>query len=342
MVPCKCGRVLRAKHEQLGSEIVCWDCRAPLIVAIPRAQVRFLRVICRAALDPFRPLQLGRSALAAGTLTLALAVPYAGLGLAIVLLVLGAVLYGEMIATPIDDEHRVGSDGPGRFPWTSPARWACAVGFALGTVIPLWVIGASTHHSPQLNRVSILVLAVTWISLPFVMAGMVVAEPPVEGATPTRRLGFVRSHPLVSLLVVVSAPTVLILSEVLVANLIHLFGALSLFVFDLMPIPEGGLVLNGYLYFGYVSYHEFPPERFNLLYLTGLRDGYSFIGAIPPSLSLPTNAGVTPEPINLNYGEYFTIRLFLVFLMGLMATLTLAVQARCLSVLTHAQQLRHA
>lgn len=341
MVPCKCGRILRAKQEQLGSEIVCWDCRAAQVVAIPRARVRFLSVLIRAVLDLLDQEALARFLGVVGLFVLALSVPYAGIALAGVLLTLGAAAFGEMVAASGDPEADADLEWADRLRRVSPARWAGCIGFAAGTVLPLWVLGAGFHRSPHLNWASLAVLATTWVTLPVLLAALSPDEA-LAAEAPTRRLDFLRVHPIISLIVLAIPPLALVAAEVVALNVVYHHGTLPLVALDFMPIPGQPAFTDGVPFYNFVSYAELPAGRFNQGYSNGLRQGYSLVGSLPPSLSLSTRAGINPGPLRSSQGNYLVLRLALVGLMSVIVGLAFAIQARCLSVLTHARRLRAA
>ena len=339
MVRCRCGRLLRAKWDQVGTEIVCWDCRASTKVAIPRDRLRLFGQLSRAIADLFGQQRSTWIVGGAGLLTLALIVPYVGLGLGSVLLVVGAALYGDQIQR---FEEFDGSSEP-----TWPRIWrrltwgrflACVV-FAAGTILPLWVTHAGYHRSPHLSRISLPILALSWTILPVVMA-LVFSGPGEPGVKLRRRLGFLTAHPLIAVLVLAILPVALIVGEALVGGAMYAKEVLPFVAVDYMPIPGSPEIHNGILYFGTTSFVELPPERFLKIYLSGLRHGYSLVGSIPPSMSVPTSAGLNPGVVWLSAENYYGIRLAVVFVVSLLLILAFAIQARCLGVLTNAQRHR--
>lgn len=329
MVPCQCGRMLRAKHDQLGLEIVCWDCRAAQIVESPRARVRFLSGLARSVYDLFDQEAMGRIAVGSTALIAALAIPYAGVGLAGLLLVLGAAIYGEVVLAP----GVLDQGWPDRLRQVGRGRWACGAAFAAGTVVPLWLLGAGVQHSPRLSWAGLAVLAITWVACPAAMLELCSRAPRAAGGR-SRLRDVLREHPLITVAVLAIGPLTLLGSEFLVANVVYQYGALPLFALDYMPIPGQPLNINGILFYGQENYAQMPAGPFNMGYLRGLRQGYSLVGSIPPSLSLDTRAAISPRPIQLSPEGYLTFRLLLVGLIGLAWSVGFAIQARCFNVLT--------
>ena len=351
MVPCRCGRLLRARRDQCGTEIICWDCRASHLVAFPRARARFLGELGRSVAALLDRAYLGPLAAAAVLFALALAVPQVGVGLALAVLTVGAYLYGEMVAAPeplvvddADDEPATATSlelegaEPASLPrraWAlaarSPRRWALGLLFALGLVGPLWLIGSATRHAPQIGGWSLALLLTACAAFPLATAATLPGEP---GDRPgPGRLAFVRRHPLLTLATLAIVPLALILAEGLLAGLVYESGSMPLFLLDHMPIPGRPIMSGNHLYYGYKPYCDMPPEVFNSGYPIRLRQGFSFLGAIPTGLSLDTRARLDPNPGGLDPAEYLRLRLTLTALVGLILGASLMVQARCLRVL---------
>ncbi len=320
MVPCRCGRVLRAKWDQVGSEIRCWDCHQTSKVVIPQARRRVLNQIFQSMFYLVIGPHTGDVGLAAGLLAIALAVPY-----------------GDII----ESEDHLGQNHA--TDWTRIYRrmtlvrlMACLL-FAAGTLLPLWVINAGPHRSPRLNLVSLPILGLTWTLLPIVMAGAYANS----GSSDRRfleRLGFLSVHPILALAALAIVPAFLLGCEAVLGGLFHQLGLLPFFALNHMPMPGKPLLGNGNVYYNFVSFAELPPTPFIRGYLSGLRHGYSFVGSIPPSISVPTSADLSPRAIEMTWEYYLFLRFLLVFAICLVMTLGFAVQARCLRVLIHAKR----
>ncbi len=337
MVPCPCGRVLRARWDQVGTEIICWDCRRGTKVVVPLDRLRLFEQMTRSVVSLFEQRESSGIVVAAGLLTLALIVPYAGLGLAMVVLVCGAaVVYGDQI--PLSPEPGT-SSGPRwarigrRMTWS---RSLASLLFAAGTILPLWVINAGLHRSPHLDRISLPILALSWTILPIVMA-LVFDESPTTGSGWWRRWSFLGNHPLVSVVVLAIVPLSLVVGEVVVAGIIYLEQLLPIFALEFMPIPGQPESRNGILFYDQVCYVNLPPDRFIRGYFAGLGQGYSLVGSIPPSLSIATDANLNLDAVPMRHQNFYWIRVSLVFAISLILLLSSAVQARCLSVLVNAQ-----
>src|SRR4051794_22537883 len=54
MVPCSCGRQLRAEEKQVGLMLRCWGCGAEVVVPRPRGHVRLVGGVWNATRDTFQ------------------------------------------------------------------------------------------------------------------------------------------------------------------------------------------------------------------------------------------------------------------------------------------------
>src|SRR4051812_27017296 len=78
-VTCTCGRALRAKSDQVGTEIRCWDCQRMVPVAVPRDRQEISRDISHGFLGVIRGPGLRYVLAASLILTAALCIPWVGL-----------------------------------------------------------------------------------------------------------------------------------------------------------------------------------------------------------------------------------------------------------------------
>ena len=335
MIPCGCGRVLRARRDQAGTEIACWDCRAAHVVPSSRRHP-----LGRLA-DEVAPLLDGPHVagfvVAVLLFAATLCIPQAGAFLVIPLLALGTLPYGALIA-----EAAAAAPPPAeptgpptdRRDWplagTTPARLALGLPLALGLVGPLWLIGSAARRSPHLNGWSLALLLTTCAAFPIVMAA---TRPGPPGDPPgPARLAFVRRHPFLTLATLAIVPLALVLAEGLLAGLIFGSGAMPVFVLDYLPIagPPGG---GGGELRDCFRYLEVPAGRINRVYPARLGQGFSFLGAIPPSLSLGTRLDFYIYRTDLEPAEYEKLRVLLTALVGAALVAGGAAQARCLGIL---------
>ena len=260
MVPCRCGRVLRAKWDQVGSEIRCWDCHQTSKVVVPKARRRVLNQIFQSMFYLVIGPHTGDIGLAAGLLAIALAVPYLGLGLAAVLMICGAAVYGDIIESEDHLGQNYATDWTRVYRRMTLVRLAACFLFAAGTLLPLWVIDAGPHRSPRLNSIGLPILGLTWTLLPIVMAG-VYADPGSSGRRFSERLGFLPVHPILALAALAIVPAFLLGFEAVLGGLFHQLGLLPFFALNHMPIPGKPLLGNGNVYYDFISYADLPPPH---------------------------------------------------------------------------------
>lgn len=340
MVPCRCGRVLRAKWDQVGTEIVCWDCKASTTVEVPRDRLRVFNHLSRVIVETLRQQGSEQIIIASALLTLALLVPYVGLVLAFGLMVCGAAVYGDMILADDDLGERFETN------WTrvrrrlTPKRLVTCVLFVAGTMLPLWVINAGSHRSPHLNLISLPILCLGWTLLPILMA-QVYSEPSAAGHGLLRgRLRFLTAHPIAAIVLLGCVPGAMIVCEILISAMFYFKDLLPTFALDFMPTPGKPQLFSGILFYNMVRYDELPASTFIRGYYSGLSHGYSFVGALPPSMSLDTRLGMNPAIAHVSLATYYMARASLVFMISLFLVLSLTLQARGLGVLSNAQRHR--
>jgi len=342
-VTCQCGRSLRAKFDQVGSEIQCWDCHKMVVVPMPRQGQRIARELSENALDVINGPGLNVVMAAAIPLTVVMAIPYWGPWVAIIGLTLGASAYGEIV-------RRV-SRGPveGREPgWTesllprSFPRALLCLAMAAGTILPLWILNARLaedaleRRAPHFNAIGWIIAAASWTILPVLMVISYARDREGGLLRPRTVLTVLSQHPVATALALGVIPATLALMEATFALFTHMLGDLTFLVLDFMPIPtqpDPPLIYAGLPYFRFIDYRSFPDSKFIAFYFDALRHGYSFVAAIPASLSMPTRAGLTSEAIGI-YPPIYSIGRGLIaymFVSGLMTAF--AIQARWLGTI---------
>jgi hypothetical protein len=123
------------------------------------------------------------------------------------------------------------------------------------------------------------------------------------------------------------------LIEVLLGLTFYVIEDLPFLALDFMPmpsVPDEPVLHDGIPYYKLMDFRGHPESMFIDGYFDGLRHGYSFVGAIPASLSLPTRADLNPSAIWLERPVYAIARGFVTMLVvaGLMTAFVL--QARWL------------
>src|SRR5262245_25102174 len=119
-VKCPCGRSLRARPDQAGTAIPCWECKAE--VPVPYPDHHGLEIpLAAVASEALRSPSIPAIAVGAALITAALLVPHAGLVLALGLAVASVRYYREQVRAAAD-ETSPGAATPVRTPRTLLAR----------------------------------------------------------------------------------------------------------------------------------------------------------------------------------------------------------------------------
>jgi hypothetical protein len=279
--------------------------------------------------------------IAAMVVTAVLAIPVVGVWLAMIALTMGASAFGEIIRSV--SRGSGGDPDPGLLSTLVPRsipQFVLCVLMAAGTVVPLWLLGAKTHQSPHFNWVGRVVAGSAWILVPVLMLALYGRTDP-DGPLGLRRcVKLVAKHPWATLLALSLVPITLVVVEVALGSILYLTGTLSFYALDYMPMPlipgktEPPLIDDGIVYYQMLDYREYPASIFHRGYFAGLRHGYSFVGAIPASLSMKTDAGLNAEvALGLIGPAYLILRGL--FSMAIVTSLlaAFAIQARWLGAI---------
>ena len=341
-VACSCGRSLRAKPDQVGTEIRCWDCQKMVMVAVPRDR----QVIIRDLSHGFRGVTQGpglRYVLVASlVLTAALCIPWVGLVVGGLILTLGAALYGEVI-------RRVSPGTPQEFgpTWVSilfPHSFVkpilCFL-MAAGTVIPLWVLNAGVHRSPRWTIPTAVLAGLAWTLLPILMLA-------TYGSDGQERLGIGRSlkllarHPFATFLAIAIIPAILVLTEIAIGLFLYSQEFLAFTAMDLMPLPRLFVIRSGIPFISAIDYRNYPQSMMLDGYYDGLRHGYTLSAAIPTSLSLPTMAGFDPTGFYAGRLTYDILRVSMTLVVVTCLIAGFALQATWLGAIAAVERKRPA
>ncbi len=345
-VKCRCGRGLRARPEQAGSRITCWDCRAEVKVPVPVAPgdwvARLLRMGARQVLEA-RTFTL--IAVGAVLVTLAMAmpaligtraagwlarvVPNAGVWVAALALALVMTGYGELL--------RRGSQGD----WTArPAiglgerAWRTLVCSLAGVALALPLLLASASRTPPRTTLGGLAVAAGLIAVfPLVMLATYAARGPVRGRAGMVGATLVR-HPVAVVATLLLLPISILAIELALVTMTRIHGSFSFLALDLFPRNPLYQPIFGIPYIGTHDYRLFPERVMTEVYGGGLRGGYSLIGAIPPSLALGTSNGFNTWAVHMGEAGYFRLRMALTVFIVTTMLASLAVQARWLGLLS--------
>jgi hypothetical protein len=309
-----------------------------VLVRNPHEGQRVARELSDSALIVIKGPGFNAILVASAVVTALLTIPNYGIWFSAIALTMGASAYGEIIrrASPGPTDEPALSQSRTLLPKTIAKFLVCAL-MAVGTVVPLWMLNAGFHQSPRWDVVSRSVAALAWIVLPPLM---LVLYGRTEQDTPLGFRSCIKSlvkHPFAALLALAVVPITLVVLEFCVALTIYLGGNLPFFALEFMPMPllgernEGPVMYNGIPFYHMVDYRSYPVSVFHQGYLDGLRHGYTFVGAIPASMSLSNRAGMNASiAIGLIGPSYYIIRL--IFSLAIVTSLlaAFAVQARWL------------
>ena len=336
-VTCKCGRGLRAKFDQAGTEVRCWDCHQMVTVPNPRQGQEVARELSDGALVVIRGPGLHLVLVAAIATTAIMAIPEVGIWLTVIAFTLAASAYGEIIhrtsrrATEDAEEGWMATLLPGSF-----AKVVLCLLMAAGTVIPLWFLNSGHHRSPHLDWLGRTIAGLSWTVLPVLM--LIAYGNSQDGPIGVRRcFKLLARHPVAALLAIAVVPMTLVLLEIATGLILYIPGQLVFYALDFMPMPSKPyppIISEGIVYYRLVDYRQLDQSQFMDGYFNGLRDGYSFVGAIPASLSRSTRAGLDGWLIGLTPPYVYTsVRVFTVLIMLTCLLTAFAIQARWLGAI---------
>ncbi len=332
-VTCACGRALRAKSNQVGTEVRCWDCHKMVAVPhlLPKQEVA--RELSDGALTVIKGPGLHLILAGAALITAALFVPTYGVWCSILVLASGLAACGEFVGRISErgTEDLSGGWGESLLPRSAPKIALCLL-LASGIAVPLWWVNSGLHRSPHLNLSGASILAATWVVGPFLML-LTFGRRDADARLGLRRcLELWAKHPFAMGLSVAIVPVLLTTAELVVGSLLYLHGELPFFALDFMPMPrapEAPVIYNGIPHYRQIDFRGLPSSVFERGYLAGLRQGYSFLGAIPASLSRPTSAELdASEGIHLSWPFYFWIKGLIAMIFASFLLAAYAIQAR--------------
>ncbi len=271
-------------------------------------------------------------------LTVLLAIPYYGVWCSVIALTMAASAYGEIIRrvsrgpTEEPDPSLLGS----LIPRSIPKLIACSL-LSAGTVVPLWLLNAGSQHSPHFDWIGRTIVASTWMIVPLLMLSLYARteqDAPLGFRICRKLMG---KHRFATFLALAVVPITFFLIEIGLGLVLYLAGYLTFFTLDFMPIPlmppkfEQPIMYNGIPHYNMVDYRTYPPSIFYDAYFDGLMHGYSFVAALPASLSMSTRAGLEAgEAINLPEPYYLVIRILLIVVIVTSILAAFAIQARWL------------
>lgn len=325
-VQCACGRSLRAKVEQAGTEIACWECHRKVLVPVPRSAEEALRALRLGWNDVFETPLFAFLVGLAVVLTGLLAVPRAGVALGAAGFTLLAFGYGEIIRRvgesrdDEDDGAHTPDDAAGPLRWL--ARGVVAVLFGACLSAPFLLARRGPGHPAQLAGV--LVPAIAFLALGVLPLGMLAAFAPAGPRVAPAVLRW-RWRSVLSTLAVV--PLILALTELAVIFISFFMGFFGGLMIDLIPTPPGLRVRLGVAPDWLYHFGEPADIHFLNVYFNRLSHGYTLLGAIPPSLILPRQSTDTFWASSTESEYFYYIQIALTLLITTCVLSALAFQA---------------
>lgn len=274
---------------------------------------------------------LGAILLAAALLTGLACIVGAGLPLAMVLLMVIAVGYGELIRRdglfgPVDEEEPGAS---ARNPWV---QGTAAVVLALSLCAPYLLTSQGFGGAARVAGADWLYLAGCAVLVPLTML-MIFGHDRFGNPGARRVLRTAWSHPFATLFALLLVPVSAVLLEGSLVILARQFDLLGTLLADVFPNTEK---LSRQL--DITSFSLYAPgvstePGVSQLYLRQLGEGFTMLGAIPPSLSLPMSRSVYASSVVQANSPYFLFRVAATFLSATVMLSALALQARWLGVI---------
>jgi hypothetical protein len=364
-VSCPCGRTLRARVEQGGATIHCWDCGRTVPVPHQRlGKGRLARTFRDAAGRAVRPSAVLPLVGGAALLTAVLLVPRAGPWLALGVLAAAAWGYEGLIARTGLEPEPVPPPLPGReepavvdlsrpVPGPPPDRAANRVGVRVALAVaasvllvaPQLVRNAGRTLPPEGYRFApgvfgtmALAFAAGWLVMPLVV--LLAHAHDRRGPLPVRlTLSALARHPLATIAAVLVAPLGLAAIEAALAGIAAYEGYLPVLVGDLFPPPRVETDGSGtHYYFDYdgetiVADYLLVDAAYYRAYPKGLRHGYTLTGTLPASLAEGSRARTWMRKYYLFLVPYLAVRIALTFLILTGLGLLMSVQARWLGAI---------
>jgi hypothetical protein len=331
-VPCACGKTLRAKSDQVGTEILCWNCKATVEVPVPKAPVGWVaQVLRRGARDVLEARTFTLLVLGSFLVTAALLIPGNGCWTAAVALTVVGLGYGELV-------RRGSSPDWSNRPRISLWAWLWRIGlcgFSAFTMVSPWMLaqGYYATGSPRITRVGVSLALLAASALPLLMLATFAKDVRGRGARQLV-LSTIARHPIALLGALAIVPLSLIALEGILYATTRYQGIFAFLVLDLFPKPDTVHPFYGIPYFGWSHYTHFPESVYIGMYADRLRQGYSFVTALPASLAIQTKNGFDPFAVLMSDLKYLGVRVFFTFVVVMSVLAVMAIQARWLGLLS--------
>jgi hypothetical protein len=329
-VVCPCGRGLRAPTDLAGQEISCWECQRKVRVPVPHSPERAFRVIHDALPEVFEIRWLALLFLGAVALTGVLCVPDIGIPLGTLVLILGALAYGELI-------RQCGVDFWDFDDWKQPGQLAARVGvaivFGVCMAAPMLLGRGGLGTAPRFSTLGFLLGLVASAVLPLAM--FVTYARDNDGPMGWRRAGgMLWRNPLATFLALLLFPLGVMVAELVLIVATSYQGMFPFLVLDLFPDSDYFAAQYKIPKFGNYTKFELPETRFYQLYLRRLHHGFTLTSALPASLSRKTDVLASPWTLELVDSGYLMIRAIYTQVAMMILLVFLAVQARWLGAIS--------
>jgi hypothetical protein len=329
---CPCGRTLRVKADLAGTAVQCWDCQTTLVVPGPRMGGRVVREYLGGVRRVLR-IEVLLSVVAGGlAVSCALAIPVVGPVVGLALLAAIATLYPEVVRRTGHDD----APAPPGATWTVRARqlaWGPVL--AIGLTAPVLLRHAVMDGYGVLLPLRGLGIAAValgcWLMLPLVVAVTSACGPAGPLRVPSV-LAAIRRHPLATAMVLFLPPVGLLTLEVALVVLFIGQGWFGYLVMDLFPPLGANRVVLGLDAYD-PNLAEAPLSSFLRLYVHGLSQGYTMIGALPASLPRGPILRTSPWfPLDSAW-YYLVVRILDSVLILAVVGVLLAIEARWLGLI---------
>ncbi|MDX2038508.1 MAG: hypothetical protein SFX72_17815 [Isosphaeraceae bacterium] len=333
-VKCTCGRSLRAKLDQAGGEIKCWDCRAVVPVPIPREPGWVVRALRRGVREALQA-QVFMGILAGACVAAAiLMLPGFGLYVAGGVAAIGVAAYGYAARSASRDE---------RSAWTKESwilqAWRVLLCVSVGALMVLpWIFwNGGIGDPPRFTRTGLLIVSAAAVVLPLVILGSFARD--IQG-----RSGFglvfrtLIRHPFASACALAILPAAFIAAEIVLTLTMRYQEVYPFFLLDLFPKPQGFFYHFSLPYYdaegGWLEHMALPMSYYSNLHRTRLGQGYTFVMGMIGSVTIGTDNGFNPWGIYLTPRGFARLQFFYTSLISLVMLTALAVQARWLGLLS--------
>ena len=299
-------------------------------VPVPRSSERAYRIIHDGLQEVFEGRWLFVLFVGAGVLTGMLCVPVVGVPLGTLVLILGALGYGELI-------RQCGVDYWDFDDWKEPAELAQRVGIAtlagLGVAAPMLLSRGGFGEAPRFTTLGVLIGLVGTMVLP--LAIFLVYARDNKGPLGWRRgASLLLRYPVATFLALFLVPIGVVAAELVLILCTSWQGMFPFLVLDLFPGSEYYAEQYKIAMYGNYTKSELPDSRFFHLYFRRLHHGFSLISALPASLSRKTQVLASLWTLELTDDSYRLIRAGYTQVGTMVLLVFLALQSRWLGAIS--------